>query len=241
MTTPPSGRATKPTAKVRKDSIRPENGSTSGKKSFGKTRAAITPYRKKSYHSMVVPTVLATTASIRTLLSTGASDAVAGSIDASPIRDSLSRQFATDAVAVGVQLGRGPARWRIRKPRTLDGVAGHDQRAGLDDHVAGLCLRVGDRLSHVLHQGARHPRGFEHLDPMPGRLAAQRGLQVGLQLLRVAGACTVAGVTRVGGEVCSAQGRAQPAEKRVVARRDNERAVRRGIRLKRRDGRVAIA
>src|SRR5262249_31797882 len=35
------------------------------KNTFGKTRAAAVPYRKKSYHSMVVPTVLAATARIR--------------------------------------------------------------------------------------------------------------------------------------------------------------------------------
>src|SRR5437870_8130614 len=110
----------KPTGKGLNAAIWRANGWRSGKNSRGKSRAAITPYRKKSYHSMVVPTVLATTASIRTLLPTGASDAVAGSIDPSPIRDSLSRQFATDAVAVGVQLGRGPARRQVREPRTLD-------------------------------------------------------------------------------------------------------------------------
>src|SRR5207248_2031758 len=76
-----SGRATKPAVKVRKDRICPENGSTLGKKSRGKARAAITPYRKKSYHSMVVPTVLAITASITALLPTGASAVVVGSID----------------------------------------------------------------------------------------------------------------------------------------------------------------
>jgi hypothetical protein len=49
--------------KVLKARIWPINGSNVGKKSLGKTRAAAVPYRKKSYHSMVVPTVLATTAS----------------------------------------------------------------------------------------------------------------------------------------------------------------------------------
>src|SRR5436305_1067765 len=41
------------------------NGSTSGKNRGRKTMAAAVPYRKKSYHSMVVPIVLATIASIR--------------------------------------------------------------------------------------------------------------------------------------------------------------------------------
>jgi hypothetical protein len=78
---PPSGRATKPAVNVRKDRISPINGSTLGKNSAGNTRAAITPYRKKSYHSMVVPTVLAITASIRALLPTVASAEVVGFID----------------------------------------------------------------------------------------------------------------------------------------------------------------
>src|SRR5947209_5969624 len=63
--TPPSGRARKPIVKVLKERIWPVNGSACGKNSAGKTSAAAVPYRKKSYHSMVVPTVLATTASIR--------------------------------------------------------------------------------------------------------------------------------------------------------------------------------
>jgi hypothetical protein len=61
--TPPRGLAINPIVKVLKARIWPINGSNVGKKSLGKTRAAAVPYRKKSYHSMVVPTVLATTAS----------------------------------------------------------------------------------------------------------------------------------------------------------------------------------
>src|ERR1700690_4279134 len=64
--TPPSGRARKPIVKVLKDRIFPVNGSASGKKRAGKTRVAAVPYRKKSYHSMGVPMVLATPASINT-------------------------------------------------------------------------------------------------------------------------------------------------------------------------------
>jgi len=37
----------------------PATGSNVGKKSFGKTVAARKPYKKKSYHSMAVPMVLA--------------------------------------------------------------------------------------------------------------------------------------------------------------------------------------
>src|SRR3954471_6840261 len=58
----PIGRAAKPTNWVEKEARAPANSDCSGKKTFGNTRAAAVPYRKKSYHSMVVPTVLATTA-----------------------------------------------------------------------------------------------------------------------------------------------------------------------------------
>jgi hypothetical protein len=40
----------------------PTNGSEPGKNRVGKTVAAATPYRKKSYHSIVVPTAEAVTA-----------------------------------------------------------------------------------------------------------------------------------------------------------------------------------
>src|ERR671937_1281932 len=55
---PPKGRATKPTRKVNRDRRVPTSGTDSGKKTLGKTSAAIVPYRKKSYHSMAVPAVL---------------------------------------------------------------------------------------------------------------------------------------------------------------------------------------
>jgi hypothetical protein len=52
----PTGRATKPTKKVVNDRSVATKGSDPGKNFCGKTAAAATPYRKKSYHSMVVPT-----------------------------------------------------------------------------------------------------------------------------------------------------------------------------------------
>src|SRR5687767_12392434 len=57
--TPPSGRATNPTAKVAKALNVPTRGSTFGKNRRLNTMAAAVPYRKKSYHSIVVPTKLA--------------------------------------------------------------------------------------------------------------------------------------------------------------------------------------
>ena len=56
---PPMGRARKPTKLVVNAAMVPATGSSSGKKSFGKTVAARNPYKKKSYHSMAVPMVLA--------------------------------------------------------------------------------------------------------------------------------------------------------------------------------------
>src|ERR1700733_3304059 len=56
---PPIGRATKPTPNVAKASSVPVTGRNVGKNSRLKTRAAAVPYRKKSYHSMIVPATAA--------------------------------------------------------------------------------------------------------------------------------------------------------------------------------------
>src|SRR6266700_5685664 len=56
---PPMGRARKPTKLVVNARMVPVTGSNVGKKRFGKTVAARKPYKKKSYHSIAVPTVLA--------------------------------------------------------------------------------------------------------------------------------------------------------------------------------------
>ena len=53
-----------------------------GKKTLGNTSAAAVPYRKKSYHSMVVPTVLATTARSRWVRTAGLAGALlAGALE----------------------------------------------------------------------------------------------------------------------------------------------------------------
>src|SRR6266566_6209275 len=59
-TTPPTGRAAKPTQKVAKAANWAASGESFGEKNRGpKTKAAAVPYRKKSYHSMDVPIKLA--------------------------------------------------------------------------------------------------------------------------------------------------------------------------------------
>src|SRR3954453_8322612 len=60
-TSAPTGRAKKPTAYVAKAASVAAKASCWGKKSGPKTRAAAEPYRKKSYHSTVVPMMLAPT------------------------------------------------------------------------------------------------------------------------------------------------------------------------------------
>ena len=60
-TMPPTGRAKKPTAYVAKAAIVPASASKFGKNSLLNTSADAVPYRKKSYHSMVVPMKLAMT------------------------------------------------------------------------------------------------------------------------------------------------------------------------------------
>jgi hypothetical protein len=58
----PAQRPRKETHGVRgKRRLVPARGSRVGKKSWLKTSAAAVPYRKKSYHSIVVPMKLATT------------------------------------------------------------------------------------------------------------------------------------------------------------------------------------
>ena len=51
----PIGLAINPAAKVIKDKTNAVVGSTSPKKSFGNTKPAAAPYKKKSYHSILVP------------------------------------------------------------------------------------------------------------------------------------------------------------------------------------------
>src|SRR5215813_413174 len=58
----PIGLAANPTKYVENESSVPTNGSDCGKYFCGKTSAAATPYRKKSYHSIDVPTADATIA-----------------------------------------------------------------------------------------------------------------------------------------------------------------------------------
>ena len=54
-TKPPMGRATKPAQNVLNESSVPISADESGKNTCGKTSAAAVPYRKKSYHSMELP------------------------------------------------------------------------------------------------------------------------------------------------------------------------------------------
>jgi len=72
-TTPPTGRAKKPTAYVANEASVPANGSSVGKNSRLNTKAAAVPYRKKSYHSIVVPIKLASTTRRTELTETAAS------------------------------------------------------------------------------------------------------------------------------------------------------------------------
>ena len=92
----PTGRARNPTKYVENDSIVAMNGSEPGKNFCGNTVAAATPYRKKSYHSMVVPTEDETTAR-RRFLRTTSSEAV------SVTRESLCRDTNLLVRAVGRQ------------------------------------------------------------------------------------------------------------------------------------------
>src|SRR5437762_10727620 len=64
MTIPPIGRATNPTVYVANAASVPTRGSNVGKYRRLKTRAAAVPYRKKSYHSIVVPIRLAIATSL---------------------------------------------------------------------------------------------------------------------------------------------------------------------------------
>jgi hypothetical protein len=52
---PPIGLAINPAAKVNNDSINALEEDISPKKTVGKISAAAAPYRKKSYHSILVP------------------------------------------------------------------------------------------------------------------------------------------------------------------------------------------
>ena len=58
----PIGRPTKPMKKTPNACSTPTSGSDFGKNSLPNTSAVTVPYSRKSYHSIVVPTVLAITA-----------------------------------------------------------------------------------------------------------------------------------------------------------------------------------
>ena len=77
---PPSGRAAKPAANVPKAASVPISGLEPGKNRSPNTRAAAVPYKKKSYHSMVVPMKLAATTLRRLRLS---SDLLLSSVETS--------------------------------------------------------------------------------------------------------------------------------------------------------------
>src|SRR3954453_3604949 len=70
----PTGRAANPTNWVPNDESVPARVDSPGKNTCGKTSAAAVPYRKKSYHSIVVPIVLATAALVRCDFVTEAGD-----------------------------------------------------------------------------------------------------------------------------------------------------------------------
>src|ERR1700733_1553333 len=71
-TNPPTGRITNPTANVANASNVPSVEFCDGKKAWLNTMVAAVAYRKKSYHSMVVPTRLATSTVRRVALSANA-------------------------------------------------------------------------------------------------------------------------------------------------------------------------
>ena len=68
---PPSGRATKPTACVISAAIRPATGSDDGKNAVLNTSTAQTAKMAKSYHSTMVPMLLAMSRRTRAAVATG--------------------------------------------------------------------------------------------------------------------------------------------------------------------------
>src|SRR5215210_698791 len=103
------GRAAKPTAKVPKADSVPISGLEPGKNSSPKTSAAAVPYKKKSYHSIVVPMKLAATTLRRLRLSS---------------TFSASKRAATDDMWVSPPMRRSPRRIQGRvdslKPGALE-------------------------------------------------------------------------------------------------------------------------
>src|SRR5690349_14921890 len=148
----PIGRPTKPMKKVPNADSVAVNASSLGKYSLPNTRPAAVPYRKKSYHSMVVPMVEAMTALRRWALwsagvsCTGVAMVAIGFLLKST---SLARNFACMRFATSKRLPPPEFQWRARfriaaasrtrKPRLSPGLppavlggggnGGHDSRS----------------------------------------------------------------------------------------------------------------
>src|SRR4051794_8156664 len=146
----PTGRAANPTNWVAKADSVPARMDSPGKNTAGKTRAAAVPYRKKSYHSIVVPTVLATAARMRwerfsRAVSRSCTRAAAGSSD-------MGSRVVMEAPLAGAPPGLGGANMCASShcgDRYPSCAAEHSET---DDGVRRVrLLEAGDLLVGELH------------------------------------------------------------------------------------------
>ena len=123
-----------------------------------------------------------------------------------------------------------------RRPEWLAGLA-----LDLNDHVAGLQLRVIEQLVDGIDRRARHALLIEQIHPMLNRLLHQDPFHLDHQFRTIPAAHVVAEKTRIEGQPRRTDGIGHQQKQGVVAGRDDELAILRIEAFKRRQRRMAIA
>ena len=134
---------------------------------------------------------------------------------------------------VGRGLGEGD--------RVADGGDGRRARADLDHRVQAHALGEGDPAVDGVDRAARDPRADDVLEPLHRGAGREPLHQEGTQHVAVGGAVLVAGEPRVLGQLGHPEHAAELAELAVVARGDDQVAVRAGERLVGEQAGVAVA
>ena len=143
------------------------------------------------------------------------------------------------------------AELRRRRPLPLLSYAGElERRAGHQEplqpghrqqHAAGGDLRIVEQVGDRVYRRCRNAGGRQPLQPVRVRMAPQGRLQLPLQCRHVLVARRIAAETAVGRQVVAPDHRAQGGEQAIVAGRDDDLLVGRGVGFERGDRRVAGA
>src|ERR1700689_824938 len=176
----PTGRAANPTAWNPNACSVPNTGSDFGKNSCANTSPVTVLYRKKSYHSMVVPTVLAITARLSCLRSSGSDDKVvtpsAVDMGYSPARVQATGQAANSASPPTAH-GREPSAASVGRPdlsRQFDcrpGISKYNRRFAHDAPGRHRCVTDPQFLQRrrLVGAGNEPQAGACRVEPSKGK------------------------------------------------------------------------